>query len=243
MTDWFSKWFDSKYYHILYKNRDSKEAAYFLKNLSKLKFFKKEVKIIDIACGTGRHSLLLAKLGYNVTGIDLSKNSIKYAKKFENENLVFDVSDMRETYQKNGFDIALNLFTSFGYFDTKEDNQKAILAIRDSLKKDGILIIDFLNSKKVISNLVKKECKKINDVTFNISRSFRKGFIEKNIEVRDGLETYFFNEKVQAFSENDLSSLLTSAGMKIINTFGNYKLNKFNLSTSERLIILAQKCN
>ena len=119
MKDWFSEWFDSRYYHILYKNRDQQEAERFLKNLSKLELFKKNSKIIDIACGKGRHSLFLSELGYDVTGVDLSKNSIKHAKQFEKENLKFDVADMRETYKNNSFDISLNLFTSFGYFNNK----------------------------------------------------------------------------------------------------------------------------
>ena len=137
MIDWFSEWFDSKYYHILYKNRDEKEAENFLKNLSKLKFFKKNSRIIDIACGKGRHSLFLSELGYDVTGVDLSKNSIKHAQQFEKENLKFDVADMRETYKKNSFDISLNLFTSFGYFNNKEDD---FSNLQQMLGKPGDLV-------------------------------------------------------------------------------------------------------
>ena len=193
MTDWFSEWFDSKYYHILYKNRDQQEAESFLKNLSKLELFKKNSKIIDIACGKGRHSLFLSELGYDVTGLDLSKNSIKHAKQFEKENLKFDVADMRETYKKNSFDISLNLFTSFGYFNNKEDNFSAIKAMSENLKNDGILIIDFLNSKKVISNFIKEETKEMDGVQFNISRKVEDGFIIKNIEINHDEENMSFN--------------------------------------------------
>ena len=241
MIDWFSKWFDSKYYHILYKNRDQQEAENFLKNLSKLKFFKKDSKIIDIACGKGRHSLFLSELGYDVTGIDLSKTSIKHAQQFEKENLKFDVADMRETYKKNSFDISLNLFTSFGYFNNKEDDFSVIKAMSENLKNDGILIIDFLNSKKVISNLIKTEIKEINGVQFNISRKVEGGFIIKNIEVNHDDEKIYFQEKVKALTKDNFSELLTFAGLQIINTFGNYKLDEFNYQTSDRLIIIAEK--
>ena len=241
MIDWFSEWFDSKYYHILYKNRDEKEAENFLKNLSKLKFFKKESKIIDVACGKGRHSLFLSDLGYDVTGVDLSKNSIKYAKQFEKENLKFDVADMRKTYKNNSFDISLNLFTSFGYFKNKENDFSAIKSMSENLKKDGILIIDFLNAKKVIDNLVKEETKEIDGVQFNISRKFEDGFIIKNIEVNHDKENMFFQEKVKALTKENFSELLTFAELQIINTFGNYKLDEFNPQTSDRLIIIAKK--
>ena len=241
MTDWFSKWFDSKYYHILYKNRDQQEAEKFLKNLSKLKFFKKNSKIIDIACGKGRHSLFLAELGYDVTGIDLSKNSIKHAQQFEKKSLKFDIADMRETYKKNSFDISLNLFTSFGYFNNKEDNFSAIKAMSENLKNDGILIIDFLNSKKVISNLIKTEIKEINEVQFNISRKVENGFIIKNIEVNHDDKKMYYQEKVKTLTKENFSKLLTFAGLQIIDTFGNYKLDKFNPQTSDRLIIIAKK--
>ena len=140
------------------------------------------------------------------------------------------------------FDIALNLFTSFGYFENKEDDILVMKSMSENLKEDGTLIIDFLNSTKVISNLVKKESKKIDNVTFNISREVKNGFIVKNIEVNNNEDTLLFQEKVKALSQNDFAKLLTFAGMTIINTFGNYKFNKFNKNTSDRLIIVAKKC-
>ena len=243
MKDWFTKWFDSKYYHILYKNRDQNEAKKFLTNLTKLEFFKKNIKIIDIACGKGRHSLFLSNLGYDVTGIDLSKNSIKYAKKFEKENLKFDVLDMKKTYRKNSFDIALNIFTSFGYFEKEEDDIAAIKAISNNLHKEGILIIDFMNSEKIISNLVKNELKTINGITFNLKRSIKDNFICKKIQFTDNGSHFEFTEKVKALKLSDFTKLLNFANMKIIQTFGNYYLDKFDNKNSDRLIIVARKWN
>ena len=239
MIDWFADWFNSKYYHILYQNRDEKEAENFIQNLSQ--FFKKEDKIIDIACGAGRHTLFLSKLGYHTTGIDLSEESIKFAKEKSKGKIPFEVWDMRKCYKKQEFDVALNLFTSFGYFNNKEDDFSAIKAMSDNLKNDGILIIDFLNSKKVISNLIKTETKEINGVQFNISRKVEGGFIIKNIEVNHDNEKIYFQEKVKALTKENFSEILTFAGLQIINTFGNYKLDEFNYQTSDRLIIIAKK--
>jgi len=239
VIDWFADWFNSKYYHILYQNRDEKEAENFIQNLSQ--FFKKEDKIIDIACGAGRHTLFLSKLGYHTTGIDLSEESIKFAKEKSKGKIPFEVWDMRKCYKKQEFDVALNLFTSFGYFNNKEDDFSAIKAMSDNLKNDGILIIDFLNSKKVISNLIKTETKEINGVQFNISRKVEDGFIIKNIEVNHNEDRFSFQEKVKALTKENFSEILTFAGLQIIDTFGNYKLDEFNHQTSDRLIIIAKK--
>ena len=241
MIDWFSEWFDSKYYHILYKNRDEKEAENFLKNLSKLKFFKKNSRIIDIACGKGRHSLFLSELGYDVTGVDLSKNSITTAKQNENEKLHFFTHDMRNTFKANSFNVVTNLFTSFGYFEDKKDEQKAINAMAENLKSDGILIIDFMNVKKVISNLVNSEQKLIEQIIFNISRKFKNNYIIKDISFSDNGKNYHFQEKVRAITLSDFSSFINNAGIKIIDIFGNYKLENFNAITSDRLILICKK--
>ena len=237
--EWFEDWFNSKYYHILYQNRDEKEAENFIQNLSQ--FFKKEDKIIDIACGAGRHTLFLSKLGYHTTGIDLSEESIKFAKEKSKGKIPFEVWDMRKCYKKQEFDVALNLFTSFGYFENNEDDLSAIKAMSDNLKEEGILIIDFLNYKKVIDNLVKKETKVIDGVQFNISRKVEDGFIIKNIEVIHDEEKMSFQEKVKSLTKYDFSELLTFAGLQIIDTFGNYSLDIFNQQTSDRLIIRAKK--
>ena len=123
---WFANWFDSPYYHLLYKNRDEEEAEHFIDNLIAQLQLKKGSRIIDIACGKGRHATYFHKKGMYVVGVDLSANSIAKAKENEKENLQFAVHDMREIFKKNYFDIATNLFTSFGYFDNNEDEQEAI---------------------------------------------------------------------------------------------------------------------
>ena len=118
---WFQSWFDTPYYHILYKHRDFKEAEDFIKNLVSYLNIDTDDSILDLACGKGRHSIFLNTLGYNVTGLDLSKNNIEHAKVHESNSLFFEVHDMRNTYGTQ-FEVVLNLFTSFGYFDNKNDN-------------------------------------------------------------------------------------------------------------------------
>ena len=238
---WFANWFDSSYYHILYKNRDEKEAELFIENLIMKLQIKKGSKLIDIACGKGRHATYFNSLGLDVVGVDLSPNSIAAATKNENVTLQFVVHDMREVYQKNNFDIATNLFTSFGYFEKEEDEQKAINAMKKNLKSEGLLIFDFMNVKKVISNLVLKEQKVIDKITFNIKRKLENGHIIKDIEIIDKTKKQYFQEKVKVLTLTDFSQLISKAGLKIIDIFGNYKLEDFNAISSDRLILICKK--
>tara|TARA_B100001758_G_C18417002_1_gene621087 strand:+ start:10634 stop:11356 length:723 start_codon:yes stop_codon:yes gene_type:complete len=239
--NWFSEWFNSPYYHILYKERDNTEARNFINNLVAHLEIDKGSKLIDIACGKGRHSTYFNMLGLEVTGIDLSDNSIKQAKQNENEKLNFFIHDMRKPFKSNTFNIATNLFTSFGYFDDKKDDQKAINAMAENLKSDGLLIIDFMNVKKVISNLVRSEKKQVEGITFNITRKYKKGYIIKDITFIDKDKRYTFQEKVRAINLSDFYKFISNAGMKIINLFGNYELENFNAMNSDRLIIICKK--
>ena len=238
---WFANWFDSPYYHTLYKNRDEKEAQVFIDNLIEKLQLKKGSKLIDIACGKGRHATYFNKKGMNVVGVDLSPNSIASAKQNENNNLQFSVHDMREVYKENHFDIVTNLFTSFGYFENKDDEQKAINAMAENLKSDGVLIIDFMNIKKIIANLISSEKKTIDGITFNIKRSVQNNHIIKDIEIIDDNETQHFQEKVKAITLADFSVFVSNVGLNIIDIFGNYKLDDFDATISDRLILICKK--
>src|SRR4051812_18343331 len=125
---WFESWFDSPYYHLLYQDRDQGEAKLFLNNLISFLNPSPAAPILDVACGKGRHAVFLNKKGFNVAAFDLSAESITYDKKFENETLHFYVHDMREVFRSNYFKIVFNLFSSFGYFDSHEDNERVIHA-------------------------------------------------------------------------------------------------------------------
>ena len=238
---WFAKWFDSPYYHTLYKNRDEREAQVFIDNLIDYLRISKGSKLIDIACGKGRHAKYFNQKGMDVVGVDLSLNSINTAKKDENKNLQFSVHDMRENYQEETFDIVTNLFTSFGYFEDNKDEQKAINAMGGNLKKEGILIIDFMNAKKVIDHLVLNEQKTIDGIQFEITRQVKDGYILKDIRITDGEEQQQFQEKVKAITLADYSEFITNAGLKIIDIFGNYKLDNFDEEISDRLILICKK--
>ncbi|MDA9056479.1 class I SAM-dependent methyltransferase [Flavobacteriaceae bacterium] len=236
-SKWFQSWFDTSYYHILYKHRDYKEAEVFIKNIVKYLNLDKDDTILDLACGKGRHSIFLNSLGYKVTGLDLSKNSIEHAKTHESNSLHFDVHDMRDAY-KTQFEVVLNLFTSFGYFEEEVDNFKVIQTIKSSLKQNGIGVIDYMNSPVVIDNLIAQNSYESEGIKFNLKRSYTDGFITKNIEVNDADQIHHFEEKVRAFSFQDFETMLSNAGLHLLDCFGSYKLEPFNSKTSERLILI-----
>lgn len=242
MENWFVSWFNTHYYHILYKNRDASEAERFIKNLVDSLGLKHGAKVLDLACGKGRHSAQLRKSGFDVIGCDLSDESIAFAKEnFEQDGLEFFVHDMRDLYWSNHFDLVVNLFTSFGYFHNQDDDQKTITSIADSLNSGGLLVIDFLNALKVEANLVHFEEKTVDGVGFELNRLVEDGIIKKKIHVIDGDVELDFEEKVDALTLNDFQSYFETAGLELINTFGDYDLNSFDEQTSDRLIMVCKK--
>ena len=235
--NWFSTWFDSPYYHILYKNRNEEEAQVFMDNITHYLNMPENGTILDLACGKGRHSIYLNKLGYQVTGVDLSENSIAIANESSNETLQFKTHDMREPTNET-YDAVFNLFTSFGYFDTFEDNIKTLKAIKDSINEYGFGVIDFFNTDFIIENLVAEETKEIDGITFNIKRFVENKKIIKEIRFEDKGESFFFSEKVSAFTLSDFEAMLEDAGIYLLEIFGDYKLRKFYKTQSERLIMI-----
>ena len=240
-TDWFASWFDTTFYHLLYKNRDHKEARLFMANLASFLKLKKNDRILDLACGKGRHSLFLNSLGFDVVGADLSKNSIDHANEFSNETLRFVQRDMRDPLNLK-YDGIFNLFTSFGYFENDEEDLQVLTNIKNGLKDDtSVAVIDFLNVEKAIHNLVKKETIVRNDIIFNIERSFKNGFIIKKIEVVTCDKTYEYFERIKYLDLPKIKIYLGKVGLKLKHTFGDYDLQGFDSKNSNRLMLIISK--
>ncbi|MFT5916858.1 MAG: SAM-dependent methyltransferase [Flammeovirgaceae bacterium] len=240
-SEWFGTWFDSPYYHKLYKHRDTTEAGIFIKNLAGFLKIQPEHKIMDLACGKGRHSIFLNKLGLDVVGLDLSEQSIAHAQQFENERLCFAVHDMRDIYRLDYFDFVLNMFTSFGYFQTEVEHITAIQAVCASLKKGGKFVLDFFNTNKVVDSLVYKNQTKSEGIVFEQKREIIDGSIVKTINFEHEDEKFEFQERVKAFTEADFRRLFKLAQLDCIHVFGDYELNPFDASKSERMIFVVEK--
>ena len=231
-------WFDSNYYHILYKHRNYNEAKNFIDNIIKYLNIKKGSKILDLACGIGRHSIYLEKIGFKVVGTDKSLNNINKAKANQNQSLSFLQMEMIED-TNNRYDGIFNLFTSFGYVN-HDYNLKTIKNIERQLKDDGIIVVDFMNTLFVKNNLVIEETKVIDDLIFKIKRRSDGKYIYKEIKFNDKKD-YLFREKVMDLSINDFENYFKRYNLKIVKTFGDYNLNEFDIQNSKRLIMIIKK--
>ena len=246
--EWFANWFDSPYYHILYQNHNEQSAKDFIDNL-----FQKLTpqyltlqptsfyKILDLACGKGRHSRYMAAKGFDVTGIDLSENSIKFARQYETDNLSFFQHDMRKPFRINYFDYIFNVFTSFGYFDKESDNLTALKCVAEGLKSDGTFVLDYFNSNWVRHTMLPHYTQTAADIVFHIKKHIEDGHIFKTISFEDKGQKFKFQENVRLFSLTDFEQLFENAGLEIVEKFGDYQLNPFDEQTSNRLIIKAIK--
>jgi SAM-dependent methyltransferase len=239
--EWYRNWFDSPYYDLLYKERDQEEADMFIHNLVRHLSPPEQSLMLDLACGNGRYSIALNRMGYHVTGIDLSQRKIEAAKLHQNIGLTFAVNDMRMPLEPNKYDYVFNLFTSFGYFDNEEENKIVLTNVYNSLKKGGTFVLDYMNGEKTAQNLLGYEEFSADDIHFTIERYVENSIIIKQIKIRDGGFEYNFSEKIRIFSETKLAEFITGCGFQILETLGDYQLHTFDSINSDRLIIICRK--
>lgn len=241
-TDWFETWFGSPYYKILYANRDELEAQAFVEKLIKYLEPLKGSAMLDIACGEGRFARQLAEHNFDVTGIDLSNSSIEKAKADEDENLQFYVHDMRFPFYINYFDYAFNFFTSFGYFVRQRDHMMAARSFASGLKKNGLLVIDYLNRDYTLTNLVPNEVATRGLLTFEIERKLENQHFVKRISFIDNEQhPRHYTETVAAFTLSDFINMFKKMKLSLVATFGDYHLNSYHPTESPRMIMIFKK--
>ncbi len=240
---WFKDWFNSPYYHQLYFNRDDKEAGAFIDKLINYLKPVASSRMLDVACGKGRHSIQLADQGFDVTGIDLSDDSINEALLSQSDTLHFYKHDMRLPFWINYFDYAFNFFTSFGYFKTRREHDNAIRTIAQSIKKDGIFVMDFLNVHYAEDHLVHQSEKEIEGVNFIITKWYDETHFFKKIEIEDETqeEPITYTEKVAKFSLGDFTEMFAYQGMQIQEVFGDYDFGNYDVRRSPRMLMIAKK--
>lgn len=241
---WFKTWFNTPYYHLLYQNRDYQEAETFITKLVSYLQLPKGADLIDLACGKGRHSIFLNKLGYNVLGLDLSVESIEHDKAFEKLHepiLKFDVHDMRDPISGQPVDAVLNLFTSFGYFEDPKDDYSVFCSVYNILKPGGIFVLDFLNETYVKNNLVPQQIVERGEIIFHITRRIEDNHVIKDIAFEDQGEKFEFFEKVKLHSLEEITVLAKQNRFSVAEVFGDYQLHGFEASTSPRCITVLKK--
>lgn len=241
--EWFDSWFGSPYYEMLYAKRNEAEAHAFLQKLIDRLKPKKGSRMLDVACGKGRYSKVLAEMNFDVVGIDIAEKSILEAQKMENSNLHFFIHDMRKPFLQNYFDYAFNFFTSFGYFKTLHEHHDALQSIAQSLKWSGIFVIDYLNVSIAGKELVPEETKKSGEVVFQINKWQDNTHFYKQIDVRDYKNNFHqtYEEKVRKFSCVDFIEMLAWQRLHVVAIYGDYALNSYHPESSPRLILIAKK--
>ena len=246
-SEWFATWFDSPHYHRLYGHRSAQEAERFIDRLQH-HFDWPALRLLDLACGKGRHAAAAARLGHRVTGIDLSPHSIASARKQYKDvvGLDFAEGDMRHFDHPDRFDGILNLFTSFGYFDMAEDHLAVLKQVHRHLRPGGFLLLDFLEVDFALARLVSEETVNREGTTYHIRRQFGSlgggvdGFI-KNISFEEKGEARHYTERVAGLRRDTLTSMLNACGFELRHTFGDYSLNPWSAGESPRIILYATR--
>ncbi len=244
--NWFEDWFDSPLYDALYADRDQKEAELTVSFLSEYLPQPKFNTLLDLGCGRGRHAITLAKNGYKITGVDLSPKSIQTARANSEmlnlQNVEFAIGDMRDPLDQT-FDAVLNLFTSFGYFRSDDENKKVIKNMTDMTKTGGRVIIDYMNADKVTNSLKPAEEGELEGAEYQIRRFIDGDTIVKEITFNKAgnQRNVKFEERVKAYRTDWFNRAFHECGLAKVGFFGTYTGEPFDPENSPRLIMITEK--
>jgi 2-polyprenyl-3-methyl-5-hydroxy-6-metoxy-1,4-benzoquinol methylase len=244
MTEWFKEWFNTKEYQDVYQHRNEADAKELFSLIMNNTEIPEEGKVLDLACGSGRHSILFAKKGFDVTAMDLSENLLKVAKKNairDDVKVRFIEADLRHFWLNEKFDLVVNLFTSFGYFEKDEDNFSIFATASGMLKPGGYFVLDFMNRGYVENFLVKESKGQVAGEVIVQKRRIEGDRVIKDIIINDNGNTKTFYESVKMYRLDELKQAISEKGLAIKETFGDFKGNKYLEESSPRIIIIAQK--
>jgi len=218
MTEWFEQWFGEEY-HALYPHRDDEDARRAVALIRNVVTWGSGDRVLDLACGPGRHAAELARWGGQVVGFDLSRAMLRRARERSRAALVR--GDMRALPFRDGsFALAVNLFTSFGYFLDDGEHRLVVRQVAAALAPGGHFVLDYLNAEQVRRTLKGIEQAKDRDVLVRRRIDSANRFVIKEIELRD--EGRRFEERVRLYGADELAALLTDAGLPVVARFGDY---------------------
>ena len=238
--NWYKTWFGNEYLTV-YAHRDENEARELIRLLHSNLNLSQNSKIIDLCCGQGRHAIRLAEMGYQVIGVDLSRTLLEAAKYLGKGNTAakFVQADMRLLPFRKKFDLLLNLFTSFGYFETDEQNVSVFREFQKVLKTGACFVFDYMNTEHVRKTLIPCHKEQVDKTRIIQERTIKEGRVQKKITLKSGAEEAVFYESVKMYNPDTIYSMLESADLEIIQVFGNYDGSAFD-ETSPRLIVFGR---
>ena len=241
-AEWYTSWFESPWYMRLYRHRTEEEAQEAVDLLQRVAGVQPGSRVLDLCCGYGRHALALAKHGYVVTGLDNSHYLIDRARElYPHENATYVVGDMRGPFPGGPFNAIANFFTSFGYFDTHEENAKVLHAVRENLVEGGIFVMDFLNANLIRRTLVPETLTILEGVTIVQERWIDGPFVRKRITVNNPCSyEQEFEERVWLYDRATLAEMCNEAKLRVKSVHGTYGGTPFDEKNSPRCILVAE---
>lgn len=201
--------------------------------------------LLDLYCGYGRHAVALAKMGFQVTGIDASAPFLEIARKkaaAENVSVVFQHCDMRHLTFHDRFDAVINMFAAFGYY-TDDENRLVISLVAKALHHHGLFLIDLLNRDWMVRNNLNRYWRHPSgEYVLSYKVEMQDGITRMkrtllNVETREKI-TYDFS--LRAYSCVEMTTMLQQNGFRIRQVYGGFDGQPYGPQTP-RMIILAQK--
>lgn len=217
------------------------EAEFLIEELNK----PIESQWLDVPCGTGRHALLFAKAGYQVTGIDISKDCLKIAKKSPHSRLRYLHGDMSRLGQFRGqFDIVTNLFTSFGYFATDKENEDVLKGLMACVKPGGSVVINTINRDFLMSIYQPARWSEDGKITTIEASRFdsKTKYNEAQLVLLDkktGKGRNYYH-RVRLYSKSEMVALFKKVGLKRVRVFGDFNGGKFSKLKSTHPIYIGE---
>lgn len=202
----------------------------------------KSSTILDAPCGTGRHAYLFAKKGFNVTGLDISKDCLKIANnECCHKNIQYAHGDMKNLKAWKGqFDITLNLFTSFGYFQTDRENASVLKQLYSTLRPGGWFVLNLINRDWLLEVYQGNDCKYIlNKRAYNSKTKYNEAWMTVIDKQTKKEKTYY--HRCRLYDKSEVLGLLKSVGFKNIKVVGDSKGNRFKKRESTHPFFFAQK--
>jgi len=236
MTEWFEEWFGEEYLQ-LYPHRDAAEAERAVTLILERTGFVAGWRVLDVACGAGRHARALETAGARCVGLDLSMALLRVARGVTGAPLVR--ADMRALPVRPGsMDLTVNLFTSFGYFERDEEHTAALHEMVATLRPQGWFVIDFLNPPAVRARLVPRETARLDGTAVSVTRSVSADgrYVCKTITTAGGRR---FTERVRLFGADEITAMLAGARVTVRHRFGDYDASPL-AGDSPRTILFGQ---
>ena len=246
--EWFAEWFNHPLYLKVYSHRDDAEAETCLETIIQAtelgSLTPSDIRVMDIACGAGRHALGLARKGFKTTANDLSPFLLECTRtQAEQENISIECTrqDMRHIVDEEAYDLVVQLFSSFGYFKTKKEDLEVLRNVHKALKQNGWYVLDLINPVYLKKNLIPSSSRIIEDLTVSEKRRIEDDRVIKQITISAPEDSITFEESVRLYDRETITEMLGSTGFTIETVFGDYEGSPHDKEISPRMMIIARK--